>query len=73
MISKPFDTPSDVAAEDGEVMVDGPGAIAFSFTPDAAAETSQRLLDGAATAQGQLVGKSWSVKRREDREAGQSG
>ena len=67
MIDKPFDTPSDVAAEEGEVLVDGPGSIAFSFTPDAAAETSERLLEGAATARGQQVRQSWDRKQREGR------
>ena len=58
-----YDTPSDVTAEDGEVHVDGPGNVAVSFTPEAAAETSQRLLDGAATAQGQRVEEGWKSKR----------
>ena len=55
MADKVHDTPSDVTAEDGEVMVDGPGGVAVSLTPDAASETSERLLYGAATAQGQRV------------------
>jgi hypothetical protein len=55
MDQRPHDTPSDVNAEEGEVLVDGPGGTAVSLTPDAAAETSQRLLFGAAEAQGQKV------------------
>ena len=47
--------PGDVTAEDGEVMVDGPNGYALSFTPDAAAETSHRLLFGAAEARGQQI------------------
>ncbi|WP_380787217.1 hypothetical protein [Sphingomonas sp. R86521] len=49
------DTPSEVSADEGEVHVDGPGGAISSMTPDAAAETSDRLLDGAAEAQGQLT------------------
>lgn len=52
---KPYDEPSEVDAEDGVVVVDGPDAVAVTLTPDAAAETSQRLLIGAAKAQGQKV------------------
>jgi hypothetical protein len=51
-----YDEPSEVTAEEGEVVVDGPDGVAVSLTPDAAAETSQRLLIGAAKAQGQKLG-----------------
>jgi hypothetical protein len=47
--------PCGVAAEGGDVFVDGPGNIAFAMTPEAAAETSDRLLQGAGQAQGQRV------------------
>jgi hypothetical protein len=50
---KVHDQPSHVAAEDGEVVVDGPDGVAVSMTPDAAAETSDRLLKGAVEAEGQ--------------------
>lgn len=49
------ESPCGVAAEGGDVFVDGPGNIAFAMTPDAAAETSDRLLQGAGEAQGQRV------------------
>lgn len=52
-MDKVHDTPSEITAEEGEVMVDGPNGHAFSFTADAALETSERLLDGALTARGQ--------------------
>ncbi|HEX2764290.1 MAG TPA: hypothetical protein VHM92_10690 [Allosphingosinicella sp.] len=55
MISKPFDTPSKVSAQEGEVLVDGPNGFALSFTPEAAEETSDRLLFGAAEAKGQQL------------------
>lgn len=66
MESKAHDTPSDISAQDGEVMVDGPGGLAYSFTPEAAAETSERLLGGAAEAQGQkLLRKSREAEERD--------
>jgi len=52
---KSYDQPSEVVAEDGEVLVDGPDGVAVTLTPDAAAETSQRLLIGAAKAQAQKL------------------
>ena len=52
---QPYDTPSDVNAEAGEVIVDGPDGVAVSLTPDAALETSQRLLEAGLMAQGQRV------------------
>jgi hypothetical protein len=45
--------PSEVTAENGLVFVDGPDGVAFVTTPEAAEETSQRLLDAAAQAIGQ--------------------
>ncbi len=33
---KPLEQPSHVAAEQGEVLVDGPNGIALSLTPEAA-------------------------------------
>ena len=57
MTDKPHATPSDISADEGEVMVDGPDGVAFSFTPDAAVETSDRLLTGAAKARGQQIRK----------------
>jgi len=47
------DEPSNVAAEDGVVLADGPDGVAVSLTPDAALETSQRLFDKGAVALGQ--------------------
>ena len=55
MTDKAYDTPSKVTAEEGEVMVDGPDGVAFSLTPEAAAETSDRLLEQAAMARGQAM------------------
>ncbi len=51
--NEPYDEASSVAAEEGEVMVNGPDGVAVSLTPDAAVETSHRLLEAGVTAQGQ--------------------
>ena len=37
------------------MFVDGPDGIAYSMTPDAASETSDRLLFGSAKARGQQI------------------
>lgn len=43
MIEHPRDEASQVTAEEGEVIVEGPKGVALSFTPEAAEETSGRL------------------------------
>ena len=58
-----FDEPSEVAAEGGEVVVDGPDGVAVSLTPEAAVETSDRLLDRAAQAAGQRFMKKQDSPR----------
>jgi hypothetical protein len=50
---KPYAQPSDVAAEAGAVLIDGPGATAIAMTPDAAEETARRLMAAAAEARSQ--------------------
>lgn len=45
--------PSDVAAEQGEVIVEGPDGVAVTLTPDAAEETARRMLAAAAEARQQ--------------------
>jgi len=52
-----YDEPSEVDAEDGHVIVDGPDGVDILMTPGAAEETSERLLWGAAKAQGQKIQK----------------
>ena len=47
------DQPSEVSAQDGVVLVEGPDSVTVSLTPEAAEETSHRLLEGAITAKGQ--------------------
>ena len=48
-----FAEPSKVKAVDGKVEVDGPDAVEVALTPEAAEETSERLLGQAMKARGQ--------------------
>ena len=48
-----YDQPSEVEAENGDVLVKGPDDIDVRMTPDAAEETSERLNTGAMKARGQ--------------------
>jgi hypothetical protein len=51
--AKVYDEASRVDAEDGVVIVLGPDELDVRFTPRAAEETSERLLQGAMKARGQ--------------------
>ena len=62
--SKVHDEPSRVAAEDGTVIVDGPDGVAVSLTPEAAIETSDRLLQAGTHAHGQNLQKQQDQNRR---------
>ncbi len=44
---------SSVTAVDGDVVVKGPDAVDVALTPEAAEETSDRLLEGSMKARGQ--------------------
>jgi hypothetical protein len=55
MEDKVYDEPTTVDAEDGNVVLDGPDGVAVLMTPEAAMETSDRLLFGAAKARGQQI------------------
>lgn len=48
-----YGEPSDVKAVDGEVRVEGPDAVDVTLTPEAAEETSERLLGQSMKARGQ--------------------
>ena len=48
-----YNEPSDVDAEDGTVVINGPDAVDVRLTPDAAEETSERLATGEMKARGQ--------------------
>ncbi|MBV9883786.1 MAG: hypothetical protein JO276_12330 [Sphingomonadaceae bacterium] len=63
------DEPSEVAAEDGLVIVDGPNGVAVTLTPGDAVETSYRLLDGGLEAQGQIVRRGAPSEQSGDGEA----
>jgi hypothetical protein len=64
MSKKPtYDKPSEVVADDGQVLVDGPDAVDVALTPEAALETGGRLIDASAVAAGQ--------ERRKRRELGE--
>jgi hypothetical protein len=48
-----YSKPSEVSAENGKVLVDGPDHVDVALTPEAALETADRLTDQAAKAAGQ--------------------
>ena len=48
-----YDEPTRVEAQDGTVILKGPDAVDVRMTPQAAEETSERLLEGAMKARGQ--------------------
>jgi hypothetical protein len=64
MEQKIWDVPSEVSAEEGNVVVDGPDGVAVTMTPEAAIETSERLLSTGTEAQGQRVEKGWQARQR---------
>ena len=52
---KVYAEPSKVTVEDGVVSVKGPDAVDVRMTPEAADETSERLLYGAMQALGKKI------------------
>ena len=63
-MGKIYDTPSQVTVENGNVALDGPDGVAVLMTPEAAMETSDRLLDGATEAHGQRVREAEAESER---------
>ena len=51
----PHEPPSNVTAAEGVVSVGGPDGVDIRLTPEAADETSDRLLHGALQAKGQQL------------------
>lgn len=64
---KIYDEASEVVAEEGQVLVDGPDGVAVTLTPEAALETSDKLLDAGAVARGQRAIKDWRQGDRDRR------
>jgi hypothetical protein len=58
-----FNEPTEVSAKDGEVVLDGPDGVDVKLTPEAATETSDRLLYAAGQAKSQQI---VSGKRKPD-------
>lgn len=50
---KIYDEPGEVTAEEGAVILKGPDDTDVGLTPDAAEETSHRMLEGSMKARGQ--------------------
>jgi len=48
-----YDEATKVTAEDGEVILDGPDGVDLKITPEAADQTADNLIKGAAKAAGQ--------------------
>jgi hypothetical protein len=53
MDDKVYDEPGEAEAVEGNVALMGPDGVSAILTPEAAEETSHRLLDSAMIAQGQ--------------------
>ena len=64
MDKQTYDKPSDVVAEEGRVLVDGPDHVDIALTPEAALETGGRLIDGAAEAAGQGLAEKQDQQMR---------
>ncbi|UUR09344.1 hypothetical protein M1K48_06955 [Sphingomonas glaciei] len=47
-----YDEATEVTTEEGRVLLDGPDGVDVALTPDAALETGNRLIEGAAEAVG---------------------
>jgi hypothetical protein len=59
-----YDAPSDTQAVDGNVAMAGPDGVSVVMTPEAAVETSHRLLDSGVEASGQRVEARRKVDER---------
>ncbi|MFN3389173.1 MAG: hypothetical protein ACK40O_09575 [Allosphingosinicella sp.] len=70
MDDKVYDEATKVDAHEGRVVLDGPDGVAVLMTPEAAEETSHRLLEGALDARGQEIAGAEAKKRREGRDPG---
>ena len=48
-----YDQATEVTAQDGEVILDGPDGVDVTVTPEAAEQTAEHLIEGAVMARGQ--------------------
>lgn len=53
---QPQNEPGHAVAEEGLVILDGPGSVAVTLTADAAARTGKSLIDAASAARAQMTG-----------------
>jgi len=53
--------PSHVVADSGNIIIDGPGGVAVTMSPDAAEETARRLLAAVGEARLQAEGNPRSL------------
>jgi membrane peptidoglycan carboxypeptidase len=60
---KLYDEATKVTAKDGEVILDGPDGVDVKLTPEAANETSDRLLEAASQAAGQRKRKELGLPK----------
>ena len=67
------DKPSRVTAEDGVVTMEGPDAVDVRMTPEAADETSRRLLFGAMQALGDKIPVAASEDKAKENKGRKSG
>ena len=49
---------SDVVAEDGNIIIEGPDGVAVTMSPDAAEETARRLLRAVSEVRGENDNRS---------------
>lgn len=61
---KIYHEPSSVTAEEGDVLVKGPDDVDVGMSPEAAEETSNRLLEGSMKARGQRHFQHYPHKAR---------
>ena len=73
MNDKIYNEPSHVAAEKGEVYVDGPDGVAVSLTAEAAVETANRLHEAGVEAAGQKRIAARAAKKTRQFEAAKRG
>ena len=61
---KLYDEATEVTADKGEVILDGPDHVDVKVTPEAAEQTADNLLEGAMLARGQRRLKNLSHRPR---------